>query len=134
MSNNRDSSHRSEEPPPLENFVQYYDASDEEILNDDDENMEEFHDTVSEADHEAVSEYLNSKKRVYQKIGTFEEWKLQKLCYDGIADAMASMKDLHVEAAYWCCKMLCYTWLTTNLVYFCRLEGPSHAVQVIQIL
>jgi hypothetical protein len=68
---------------------------------------------------------INFKKRKR----SFADYREDKLQYSSIAAALDSTK----LAAHWCCKLLCYSWLPTNLVLYCRgkylLGITSHVIQ-----
>jgi hypothetical protein len=55
---------------------------------------------------------INLKKRKR----SFADYREDKLQYSSSAAALDSTK----LAAHWCCKLLCYSWLPTNLVLYCR--------------
>jgi hypothetical protein len=53
-----------------------------------------------------------SKKRKQ----TFVEQRKELLNYAAISEALRSMQ----QAAHWCCRLMCFSWLATNVVLFCR--------------
>jgi hypothetical protein len=54
--------------------------------------------------------------RSHKRKGTFDQFKSSKLNISDISAKLQSMQ----EAAHWCCRLLCFTWLTINLVFYCR--------------
>jgi hypothetical protein len=112
---------------PLLQFFQHYDesSSNESDIEDDtsvpaNDEFTQIPPNIDTADQlfQSHGSLLAERPPAKHNKLSFQEYKCEKLSSVAIADVLKTMQ----ESAYWCCKMLCYTWLTTSLILFCREE------------
>jgi hypothetical protein len=87
-----------------------------ETISSDDEGACNDDRLISASDPVSSGDSPSNMERKKKRKGTFGEYKSEKMDYASISSYLTKMQ----EGAYWCCRLLCYTWITTNLVLFCR--------------
>jgi hypothetical protein len=73
-------------------------------------------DATSELDLNESAAVITDEPPTKRKKTSFEILKSEKLSYQAICKTLQDMQ----QNVYYCCSMLCYTWLTVNIILFCR--------------
>jgi hypothetical protein len=92
----------------LPDLINDYDSDTDSGMEDGDTNL------MQKVDSGATFDPNKSKSKKKRK--SFEEDKAEKLNYENVSRYLEEVQ----KAVFQCCSFLCYTWLTTALVLFCR--------------
>jgi hypothetical protein len=96
----------------LQDYFKYYESE----ASDSEKSLDGIESSNSTAFAQVFEFTSPGSTKCKKRKSTFADYKDEKLQYLAITEALESMK----LAAHWCCKLLCFSWLSTNLVLFCR--------------
>jgi hypothetical protein len=96
----------------LQDYFKYYESE----ASDSEKSLDGIESSNSTAFAQVFELTSPGSTKCKKRKSTFADYKDEKLQYLAITESLQSLK----LAAHWCCKLLCFSWLSTNLVLFCR--------------